>query len=230
MADTEASCKSVKELQKYIEIFFATLAKKDDVDKLHTMVEKCLNQINTQNEVIQQQRLKIDELESRVVVCESVSTKLQTELENSEQYSRRMCLRINGVPVESTETSEDCMKKCKEIFEEIDVNVPDEAIDRAHSIGKSYVFEDIEYKAIIVKFTSWRYRTTVYRNRKKTKYKIFMDLTRKRFQMLNEARELTKNSEKVEFVFSDVNCRLSAKLYDHSFKFFNNIEEFKKIL
>ena len=141
-----------------------------------------------------------------------------------------MCLRINGVPVESTETSEDCMEKCKEIFEEIDVNVPDEAIDRAHSIGKSYVFEDIEYRAIIVKFTSWRYRTTVYRNRKKTKYKIFMDLTRKRFQMLNEARELSKNSEKVEFVFADVNCRLSAKLYDHSFKFFNNIDEFKKIL
>ena len=58
----------------------------------------------------------------------------QAELE---QYGRRLCIRIDGVPMVENETSNDVLQNVKSFIEESSSEIPDAAIDRAHRIGKA---------------------------------------------------------------------------------------------
>ena len=74
---------------------------------------------------------------------------------------------------------------------------------------------------LIVRFTSWKSRTSVYRNRKKSKslrYKI--DLTKRRVNLLAKARQSTKHMDGIDYIFADINCRLDVKFNDGKFNFF----------
>ena len=94
---------------------------------------------------------------------------MQNSKEELEQYGRRLCLRINRVPVKSDETSDDVLKYVKEIFDEGELDIPYTVIDRAHRIEPEYSDYKTKKKckAIIVRFTTFRHRTLVYRTRKK---------------------------------------------------------------
>lgn len=82
------------------------------------------------------------------------------QLDDMEQYSRRTCLRIFGIPVETSASArENCKSKVKEVFHEMEVDIKDEDIDRAHRIGKKYKEQGVDHQAIIVKFYSWDKRT-----------------------------------------------------------------------
>ena len=63
-------------------------------------------------------KVKIEKLESdkamiqkQIEELRKLSTKNKDENEELEQYDRRSCLRIDGVPVEKSETSEGVLKK-----------------------------------------------------------------------------------------------------------------------
>ena len=73
---------------------------------------------------------------------------------------------------------------------------------------------------MIIRFTTWRHRTAVYKARKaSSKYKIRLDLTKKRLNgMMKVSNDL--NAKKLGFAFADVNCRLCAKIGD-KFVYFN---------
>lgn len=75
-------------------------------------------------------------------------------LDDTEQYSRRLCLRINGVTVTQGETAEECMVKCKGIFHDLNVSIPDDCIDRAHRIGLKKSENGEETQPIIIRFTT----------------------------------------------------------------------------
>ena len=69
---------------------------------------------------------------------------------------------------------------------------------RAHRIGK-------------VKFVSFRHRTILYRKRKHIKdLSIRLDLTKARYNLLKMVRQKTNDNDAVDFVYSDVNCRLKV--------------------
>ena len=85
------------------------------------------------------------------------------------------------------------------------------------------------YREIIVRFTTWRQCTQVYKARKTAKkVKIHLDLTQKRVRLLKKANGLL---EKVNgcFAFADVNCRLCLKLFDEYRYFSSKIELFEHI-
>ena len=108
-------------------------------------------------------------------------------------------------------------------------------LDRAHRIGRPYKDKnDVEQHNVIVRFTTHRHRTLVYRNRKQIEescgYRFRLDLTKERFLLLKEAIELVRNFNNVTYVYSDVNCRLKVKLNDNSEAFFNDIKELNNIL
>ncbi len=118
----------------------------------------------------------------------------------------------------------------KQIFEEIEVDVPDEGIDRAHRIGKKYIKNGRQEQAMIVKFTSWRYRTAVYQARKKASNKfIQLDLTSRRAGLLKSAKMKAEDHENIAFVFVDVNCNLGLKKSNGTFKFFNSDSHWRRI-
>ena len=183
------------------------------------------NNVTVQNE-------KITKLESEVAILKNVVGHLKRRSEGNEQYQRRQCLRINGIPPPAdndVENGEACLKKVQNVFKELKVEIPSCTIDRAHRIGAPFKNKDgKKCQTMIVKFATWRHRTEVYKARKIGKYAISPDLTPERFGTLRSARNyLSENKSQVEFVFADLNCRLMAKISDGRFVSFDTFEEFK---
>ena len=54
-------------------------------------------------------------------------------------------------------------EKCTELFNKLELDIPEDCIGRAHRIGKK---TPGRVRPIIVRFTTWRHRTMVYRKRK----------------------------------------------------------------
>ena len=208
--------------QAYFDEKFAELMKematKECIDNLHATIKK-------QND-------KIDELESRIVIMKRHIALLQNNVDDTEQYNRRLCLRINGIPPVADgerETAEMCLEKVQNAFKELEVEVPDTIIDRAHRIGKPRIVKGRKVHQVIVRFTTWRHRTLVYRARKKCpNYKIKLDLTKRRIDIIQKATSLLEE-KKLGFAFADINCRLSAKIGD-TFEHFNSEEELLNIM
>ena len=119
---------------------------------------------------------------------ENLIAKLQDYNDDNEQCSRRLCLRINGIPPPSNgekETGEDCLEKVKKVFNQLEVDIPDSVVDRAHRIGRPQTVRGKTIHQVIVRFTTWRHKTKIYRARKKcSEYRIKLDLTKKRVKSI----------------------------------------------
>ena len=156
---------------------------------------------------------------------------LQRSTDDQEQYQRRMCLRINGVEVTpgKDETGQDCLDKCKKIFKSVGVT---SMLDRAHRIRRTKQSSNGKaYRQIIVRFTSWRHRSLVYRARKKSHvHKIRSYLTKKRMNVTQKTNKILE-SRGMEgcFTFADINCRLCTRITD-AFHYFDDEDDFMKLL
>ena len=121
----------------------------------------------------------------------------------------------------------------KNIFDEGELDIPDTVIDRAHRIGPEFYDYKTKKKGkvIIVRFTTFRHRILVYRERKKIRnnVKIRLDLTKERHALLLEANNLFKCNNDVKFSFVDINCRLKIKWEDElrPDSFFSSLEDLK---
>ena len=74
---------------------------------------------------------------------------------------------------------------------------------------------------------SVRERTLVYRSRKKCKKAaVFLDLTKRRLDLLFWAREAIKTKPAIEFAFADINCNIGAKMKSGNIFVFKNEQEF----
>ena len=190
------------------------------------------------NELLKEIRAKdkrIEMLESQVAVLQNSVELLTAKCDDNEQYSRRLSLRINNVPLPAKgvqETAADVLNIVKGLIGEAEVDVPHSFLDRAHRVGKVVTLEDGSRKQqIIAKFTTWHHRTILYRGRKNlSSAKIFLDLTRRKFALLKRAQEIVKSTPTVDFVFSDVNCALCARTADGKFRYFNSEDQLEKIV
>ena len=84
---------------------------------------------------------------------------IDSRCDESEQYSRRLCLRVKNIKKSDNETSEVVLESIRKLFDEANVVIPDACIDRAHRVSKTN-------DTVIVCFTTFRHRTMFYRNRK----------------------------------------------------------------
>ena len=166
--EVQSKVMTVDEMQKYFDSKFNQLyenmATKSCVDKL-------LN-------VIDGQRKRIDELESKVSIMNSLITQLKNNCDDQEQYQRKLWLRINRIPapqIGENESGEECLEKVRALFkDQLELDIPDVAIDRAHRIGGPKVVAGKRDRQVIVRFTTWRHRTQVYRARKKSRKKRYV--------------------------------------------------------
>ena len=138
---------------------------------------------------------RLDEAEQRLDEAEQKLDEAEQKLDDAEQYSRRACLRIYGIPLpKSFESADDSLSKVKGVFKEVEVEVPDEVIDRVHRIGK----KEKNNQGMTVKCTSWKHRTAVYKGRKRLKDKqIRLDLTSRRARLLKLVEERPLNMQKL---------------------------------
>ena len=126
----------------------------------------------------------LNKLETEVKSLKEENQLLKQQLENQEQYSRRNCLLIHGVPP-NTETSTD--DTAKQFFEEaLGLDIAENDIDRSHRLGRAN-------GPIIIKFTRHNTKNWIYQNKKKlkgTKYLITESLTATRKNCLNQLKKL----------------------------------------
>ena len=197
-------------------------------EKLAT--KECIQQLH---DVIKGQRERIEILESKVVVMENYIAKLQDRVDDQEQYQRRLCLRIDGIPPVGQgkdESNEQCLKKVKAVFNELKVDIPDAVIDRAHRIGQAKVVAGKRARQMIVRFTTWRHRSAVYRARKScNQYKIRLDLTKKRLDTIIKTTQMLHEKGLQGFTFADVNCRLCAKI-GNDFHYFKDEDDLTSVI
>ena len=192
---------------------------------------------------LDEQNVKITRLEAdKVMLQEQIKNLLlqnqrnQEDVEELEQYGRRLCLRIDGVPSEEKETSEDVLKKVMTLCSDAEVDIPDMAFDRAHRIGRAYNDKgsNKNCKSIIIRFTTFRHRTMLYRCKKKMSknVRIKVDLTKKRFSLLSSANEYVKNVGLARFCYADINCRLKVKWNDENRQdsFFKDMEDLQRLI
>ena len=204
--------------------------------KFDELKDQFLNEFKQRiQEVVEEEFKKVVEnYESRTTILESDVKMLQEHVnylkdqneilrsvsDDMEQYSRRQCLRFYGVPKKENETSDDVVNTVHNLIKVLNCDIPLDFSDRAHRIGH-------QSKDIIVKFCSFRHRTVVYKARKKyiDNVRIGIDLTKKRYLLLKDAKDHTVNNSKVKFVYADLNCNLkihSTAGPEYSFK---SIEE-----
>ena len=133
---------------------------------------------------------------------------LECENKELEQYGRRMCFKIEGVPSVENESSDDVLDKVKSLITESRCEIPDVVIDRAHRIGKGYKDKtrNVHCKSITVWFSTFRHRTLFYRNRNNLKNaKVRLDLTKKRYKIFTDAAGFVKAYKNVHYVMVNIN-------------------------
>ena len=134
-------------------------------------------------------------------------------------------------------------QKVKECYESVQVPFAQKDVNCTHRIGMEYAEKNSakKVKSIIVKFKSWRARKQFYNARpknfkdgkKKPGYKSFsvsVNLTKRRYLLLWEARELLKNKDDIDFAFPDINCSLGFRYKNGSFRCFNSENELHNLI
>lgn len=115
----------------------------------------------------------------------------QLELDELDQYGRRMCLEISGIPGDTSDSTENVQRKIIEHATKSGATLCDADIDRCHRLGKP---NGNSSRKVIVKFTNSAARQRVYQARKTFGNGIFVqeNLTRLRQQLGFEARQLVR--------------------------------------
>ena len=147
-------------------------------------------------------------IQDHVAVLRAENNLLSKQVDDLQQYTRR--------PVRENETIKDVKDLVSQIIADSGVELPPNSIDRAHRTGKVTTNSNTKEKTkpIIIRFTSFRDRTAVYKARAKikemAKCSLSLDLTANRYKLLKDARTLVENVSDINVVYTDINCNLRA--------------------
>lgn len=136
--------------------------------------DNCLKELSTIRAVV-------DELQRKTVACEE-------RVDDLEQYSRRNCLLIHGIPEKTRESTTDLSLDL--FYNKLGIDIDYHDIDRTHRIG-SQRRSGSKPRPIIVKFVSYQARDEVWFNKSKlknTKITVTESLTKIRQQLFRAAR------------------------------------------
>ena len=82
-----------------------------------SLEEKLVKKINDQAVEIEQLKTQQNQLEGRVAILENLTRLQEIKSDDVEQYGRRFCLRINGIPSKTREKEQDLRERVhKEIY------------------------------------------------------------------------------------------------------------------
>ena len=147
-------------------------------------------------------------LKTRSEGQQNLIKKLQLEQNDQEQYSRRNCIRVFGVPESPQEDTTTTI--CKIAQEKLHITLKPEDIDRSHRVRRRnpppHPGSRPKPAAIIVKLTSYQHRQRLIVNRKNLKgsgISICEDLTDANRTLLHDAFIASKKlNSKIEAAWS----------------------------
>ena len=161
---------------------------------------------------------------------------LKRVTDDQNQYSRKQNIIIDGLKIKSSDKDDRIRNLVLAEIRHLNLDIDEYEVDRAHRTDAPYHDKNGKlHTPVIVRFTSWYARNEMYEARKKSNLFMKADLTARRKDLLNDAREFVSEggsrvASLIEFVFADRNCQLSVKAKDGRFFKFNSLEEFRSLL
>ena len=195
--------------------------RKEIIKQIQNEIKSHRKHLESENQILKHQ---VSELR-RLIISN------QNNHEELEQYGRRLCLLIDGVPTKANESSDDVLDSVKSLFKEVKVNIPESINDRAHRIGSRYLDASSNNycKSIIIRFATFRHRTMFYRDKNKLKrgVRIKLDLTKSRYNLLKRANDRVKEAPSIKICYADINCRLKVTFNyaNQKYIFFSSFDE-----
>ena len=146
-------------------------------------------------------------LEQRVTDLETANTALRDDSDAQEQYSRRNCLLVHGIPEGQTDTTDAVLSLCNS---QLGLELNRGHIDRSHRLGyrsETTTAADSQPKPrpVIVKLTSYETRKPIYTNKRKlkgTRFVVTENLTKRRAELLRKARTIGVDDRRENRVFA----------------------------
>ena len=121
------------EMREYFENLMKPLVTNESLEQqLKFFQEGLMKKIEDK---FKEQNDRIEELESKLVIKQNI---IEIKCDDNEQYSRRSCLRIDGLDFSSDE-EEGVLKKVGKCYSDMGIEFNQIEIDRAHYIGKPYM-------------------------------------------------------------------------------------------
>lgn len=137
---------------------------------------------------------KIDSFEKRI---DNLEVTMMDCVDRQEQYSRRNCLLLHGIPEKQGEDTDALvLEEAQNILSRQDITIRD--IDRSHRVGPRRTSAEVtkagkpSQRPIIVKFTNYRAREMLFKNKKNLKgsgHILTESLTKTRMTWLRKVRE-----------------------------------------
>lgn len=175
-------------------------------------------------------------LESEIAVTKKVNSILEDQVDSLQQYQRRSCMIIDGIPPVKNGTKEDMLQiksKIKKIVTtKLDVSSAsfEDNFDKCHRLGPVKNGK----QSTIIRFRTHSFREKLYLDRKNldsNNIRFRVSLTSKRIELLKQANEMIKenNNNLFKFAYADVSGNLRIllnKSVDNrwSYPFTNTIE------
>ena len=198
------------------------------VANLTATIEQLKQSIDQKNEHIRDLEQRVTKVvQSNVVlagelsqiqnhICESVDVRI----DDLEQYSRKPCLRVEGIPKVDGETNDILAGNVVAELNKYGAKISVNDIFRLHRIGrprKKLNGERLPPQTII-RFQSWGARSRAYatkytgtlNERKLRPAFVLLDLTKRRLNLLKKARVALTNHP-VAHAYADAECRLMIK-------------------
>ena len=172
------------------------------IESLEQKVEKLEGSLETSHQVNKVLRGEVD--------------RLNEELDNNEQYSRRTCIVVSGIETDLHESPDSLYQKIKNLTsnhlkeDSVHPNAFDMEFDKCHRIGTPKNGR----QSVIVKFRSDSFRERMYKAKRSLPkgIKFRVSLTKRRIQILEKANEKVKDVVKVKFAYADLNGNLKLLL------------------
>ena len=126
---------------------------------------------------------------------------------------------LEDIPIKNYETAYKVFSKTENMLKKGCPILSGYCIDCAHRIGGCYKCHKTNKTchSVIVCFTSFKHRTSIYQSRTILKdVRVKLDLKKKRYNVLKSAAFIADKKQDVNYVFADITCRLKLVFKDRT--------------
>lgn len=243
---------------------------KDEMNELHKILNPLKININETNialeniqnlyeqKFLRQQRqilnlqTRLQSVEERLLYQEHITDLHSRKIDDQEQVSRKVNLRLKGIELNRDDSPDLLMGKIKSEIHDLGIDIPDEELDRCHRDGKVYIsrasfandYRQKRVQDVLVRFRTWRSRDLMFQRRKEFSFIVDSDLTRRRFNLLKFIRDEIKSATDdvdakpnlfavgrvVDFAYADKNCKIKFKVKKGKFFTVSSEDEFLNLV
>ena len=156
-------------MKTYLKSLIEPLAKSEEVASLRALIEEQRKEIEDMKTEISVKDARIAALEAETMRLSHNFDLMRRKVDDGEQYNRRYCCRINGIPAKKVGEKDDVKELVKKCYVDMGLTFDENKIDRAHRVGKPKFNKSTnsQVQQVIVKFRSWESRCNFYRARPK---------------------------------------------------------------